>query len=137
MGTGSRILLVYVRSVAAVTALLGVTGMFRLWDVGPAGMSIYLFTAVVFAYIGFARVDESFICYIVCGMGLLYLISATLLIGMYMFGIADRPDHVLKQGLIRVAFCVANLLAAYAFRGSPPVPGPEESDADAASVEEL
>lgn len=112
----SPLLRTYVRVVAGVLGLLGVTGLLGLWDVWLPGSLLYLISSAVFAYLAFGRVEDVWVRYVVCGMGLLFLISATLLIGMYIFDPSDYyAGHNLTQGLIRAAFGVSSILVACRF----------------------
>jgi hypothetical protein len=125
---GSSLLCLYVRSVAVATFLLGIAGLFDLWGVRPLGIAVYLFSAVVFAYLGSGRIDDQRICDVVAGMGVLYLLSAAILISSYIFPSGAGQDLI--QALIQVAFGVASILVAYICRGTVPNTNPERNQSD-------
>lgn len=58
---------------------------------------------------------------------MLYLISAMLLIGMYVFDLSDSVDRDLKEGLVRMTFGATNVFAAYVFRDTVPEPSSGDS----------
>ncbi|MDQ3965223.1 MAG: hypothetical protein M3246_02030 [Actinomycetota bacterium] len=108
----------YARVAGIVLFVLGAGGLVGIWDVTPVGRIaymddvLYLFTAAIFLYVGFARTSPEEIRYVAGGMGLLYLLSSGLLAAALLFFGLYSGAYELAYALIHAAFGILSILAA-------------------------
>ena len=92
-------------------ALWGIAMLLGMWVQSPGRIVLVLGTAIIFLYAGFGRVNAKDLRTIVGGIGILYLISAGLLIVVWSwFNTSDDPQ--MSKILIRGTIGIANLLCA-------------------------
>ena len=92
-------------------ALWGIATLLGVWELSPARSVLFLGTSLIFLYAWSGRVNARELRTIVGGIGILYLISAGLLVLVWAwFSTSDDPE--MPKILLRATIGIASLLCA-------------------------
>ena len=101
----------YARVVGIGLALWGIAALLGVWGQSPLRIVLFLGSALIFLYAGFGPVNANELRIIVSGMGILYLVSAGLLVLVWAwFSTSDDPE--VPKILLRGTIGIASLLCA-------------------------
>ncbi len=109
---------IYAYLVGAGLFVVVAAGLFGTWDITPtkeiiyADYFLYLVTAAIFFYVGFARSRAEEIRFVIGGVGLLYLLSGVFVVTALLLFDLSFEAYELVYNLMRAAFGALSIFAA-------------------------
>ena len=101
----------YARVVGIGLALWGIAALLGVWGQSPLRIVLFLGSALIFLYAGFGRVNAMELRVIVGGIGILYLVSAGLLLVVWAW-VSTPDDPEMPKILLRGMIGILSLLCA-------------------------
>src|SRR5919202_5684949 len=101
----------YARVVGIGLALWGIAALLGVWGQSPLRIVLFLGSALIFLYAGFGRVNAMELRIIVGGIGILYLVSAGLLLVIWAW-VSTPDDPEMPKILLRGMIGILSLLCA-------------------------